>query len=64
MQTIACTFIDYYYLRPQIYQNAELQALISALGLGVRGIEFDAEQLRYHKVIIMTGTEVHFLCLC
>ncbi|CAK9249727.1 unnamed protein product [Sphagnum jensenii] len=39
---------------PQIYQNTELQALISAIGLGIRGIEFDSEQLRYHKVIIMT----------
>lgn len=39
----------------KIYQNAELQALISALGLGIRGIEFDPDQLRYHKIIIMTG---------
>lgn len=39
----------------KIYQNTELQALISALGLGIRGIEFDPEQLRYHKIIIMTG---------
>jgi hypothetical protein len=27
----------------KIYQNSELQALISALGLGVRGVEFDVE---------------------
>jgi len=27
----------------KIYQNSELQALISALGLGVRGLEFDVE---------------------
>lgn len=40
----------------KIYQNTELQALISALGLGIRGIEFDPEQLRYHKIIIMTGS--------
>eukprot|EP01041_Mallomonas_annulata_P003474 gene3474-6916_t len=42
----------------KIYQNTELQNLISALGLGVRGLEFDPTQLRYHKVIIMTDADV------
>lgn len=42
----------------KIYQNTELQALISALGLGVRGLEFDPTQLRYHKVVIMTDADV------
>jgi len=42
----------------KIYQNTELQALISAIGLGVRGLEFDPSHLRYHKVIIMTDADV------
>lgn len=42
----------------KIYQNTELQALISALGLGVRGTEFDLEQLRYHRIVIMTDADV------
>ena len=39
----------------KIYQNTELQSLISALGLGVRGAEYDMDALRYHRIIIMTG---------
>ena len=42
----------------QIYQNSELQALIPALGLGVRGMEFDLDQLRYHRIVIMTDADV------
>ena len=42
----------------KIYQNAELQALISALGLGIRGAEFDVETLRYHRIVIMTDADV------
>ena len=42
----------------KIYQNSELQALISALGLGVRGVEFDVDALRYHKIVIMTDADV------
>jgi DNA gyrase subunit B len=42
----------------RIYQNNELQGLISALGLGVKGSEFDAKALRYGKIIIMTDADV------
>ncbi|MFW6358231.1 MAG: ATP-binding protein [Chroococcales cyanobacterium] len=38
----------------KIYKNNEIQSLITALGLGIKGEEFDASQLRYHKLIIMS----------
>jgi DNA gyrase subunit B len=42
----------------KIYKNTEIQALISALGLGIKGEEFDSSQLRYHRIIIMTDADV------
>jgi DNA gyrase subunit B len=42
----------------KIYKNNEIQSLITALGLGVRGEEFDASQLRYHHIVIMTDADV------
>mmetsp|Transcript_14304 Transcript_14304/g.18680 ORF Transcript_14304/g.18680 Transcript_14304/m.18680 type:complete len:754 (-) Transcript_14304:248-2509(-) len=42
----------------KIYQNNELQALISALGLGIKGQEFAETNLRYHKIVIMTDADV------
>jgi DNA gyrase subunit B len=42
----------------KIYKNTEIQALITALGLGIRGEEFDASQLRYHRIVIMTDADV------
>jgi len=42
----------------KIYQNQEISSMIAALGLGLRGVEFDAEQLRYHRIVIMTDADV------
>ncbi|MCS7146899.1 MAG: DNA gyrase subunit B [Geminocystis sp.] len=38
----------------KIYKNAEIQSLIAALGLGIKGDEFDPSQLRYHRIVIMS----------
>ena len=38
----------------KIYKNTEIQALITALGLGIKGEEFDVSQLRYHRIVIMS----------
>ncbi|NCJ06370.1 DNA topoisomerase (ATP-hydrolyzing) subunit B [Synechococcales cyanobacterium C] len=42
----------------KIYKNTEIQALITALGLGIKGEEFDPAQLRYHRIVIMTDADV------
>ncbi len=42
----------------KIYKNTEIQALITALGLGIRGEDFDLKNLRYHRIIIMTDADV------
>ncbi|CAN0349826.1 unnamed protein product, partial [Hapterophycus canaliculatus] len=42
----------------RIYQNNELQALISALGLGIKGNDFDVSALRYHRIVVMTDADV------
>lgn len=42
----------------RIYKNTEIQALITALGLGIKGEEFDPSQLRYHRIIVMTDADV------
>ena len=41
----------------KVLSNEEIQALVTAIGTGVRE-EFDLEQLRYHKVILMTDADV------
>jgi DNA gyrase subunit B len=41
----------------KVLQNNEIQALITALGTGVRD-EFSVENARYHKIIIMTDADV------
>ncbi|MBD2000957.1 DNA topoisomerase (ATP-hydrolyzing) subunit B [Leptolyngbya sp. FACHB-541] len=42
----------------KIYKNTEIQALITALGLGIKGEEFDPSQLRYHRIVVMTDADV------
>lgn len=42
----------------KIYKNTEIQSLITALGLGIRGEDFDMSQLRYHRIVIMTDADV------
>ena len=46
------------YKRQKIYKNTEIQSLITALGLGIKGEEFDESSLRYHRVVIMTDADV------
>ncbi len=41
----------------KVLQNVEIQALITAIGTGVRE-EFNIENARYHKVILMTDADV------
>ncbi|KAJ0947071.1 putative DNA topoisomerase (ATP-hydrolyzing) [Helianthus annuus] len=41
-----------------MYKNAEIQSLIRALGLGVKGEDFKKDGLRYHKIIILTDADV------
>ncbi|MBU0756651.1 MAG: DNA topoisomerase (ATP-hydrolyzing) subunit B [Nanoarchaeota archaeon] len=41
----------------KILQNKEIIAIITALGVGIEQ-EFDSSKLRYHKVIIMTDSDV------
>jgi len=42
----------------KIYTNNELQSLISALGLGMKGAELDMKALRYGRIVIMTDADV------
>src|SRR5436853_940495 len=41
----------------KVLQNVEIQALITAIGTGVRD-EFNLENARYHKIILMTDADV------
>ncbi|WP_010279259.1 DNA topoisomerase (ATP-hydrolyzing) subunit B [Paenibacillus senegalensis] len=41
----------------KILSNAEIRAIITALGTGI-GADFDISKARYHKVIIMTDADV------
>ncbi|MFM7648358.1 MAG: DNA topoisomerase (ATP-hydrolyzing) subunit B [Cyanobium sp.] len=42
----------------KIYKNTEIQALITALGLGIKGEDFNEKNLRYHRIVIMTDADV------
>jgi DNA gyrase subunit B len=41
----------------KVLSNTEVQALITAIGTGIRE-EFDIERARYHKVVVMTDADV------
>jgi len=41
----------------KVLQNTEIQALITAIGTGVRD-EFNLENARYHKIVVMTDADV------
>jgi DNA gyrase subunit B len=41
----------------RVMANTEVQALISAFGAGI-GDDFDAEKLRYHKIVLMADADV------
>jgi DNA gyrase subunit B len=42
----------------KILENAEIQALITAIGTGVGDEEFDAAKARYHKIVLMADADV------
>ncbi|MGB3787623.1 MAG: DNA topoisomerase (ATP-hydrolyzing) subunit B [Phormidesmis sp.] len=42
----------------KIYKNNEVQSLITALGLGIKGEDFAPDTLRYHRICLMTDADV------
>lgn len=42
----------------RIFSNEEIKTIITAVGSGVEGSEFDLNKTRYHKIIIMTDADV------
>jgi len=47
----------------KLLDNAEIKAMITAIGTGIRE-EFDADRLRYHKLIIMADADVDGAHIC
>ena len=47
----------------KILKNTEIKSIVTALGAGI-GEEFDLENLRYHKIIIMTDADVDGAHIC
>ncbi|MBX4378157.1 DNA topoisomerase IV subunit B, partial [Mycobacterium tuberculosis] len=41
----------------KVLKNAEVQAIITALGTGIHE-EFDIDKLRYHKIVLMADADV------
>jgi DNA gyrase subunit B len=41
----------------KVLSNTEIQSIVTAVGTGI-GADFDAEKLRYHRIIVMTDADV------
>ena len=41
-----------------MYKNTEISSMVTALGLGLKGDEFDESALRYSKIVILTDADV------